>query len=199
LEFVMIIKPFSAHLSKSIQADSGFLPLAEADENRLKALVPEDEEILLTLKDDLYIEYVKITNTCDALLMERGQSESIARKFPRGTCVFFENSIAVTQWLICNFNCCEGDCPCEGVTAAGVVFPTGKTGIPYMATAVFKGSLPMTIGVSGHPSWSIAETGANYVKLSGTPTGGGDYIVNISATNCSGKDLSMQSARILIE
>jgi len=195
----MIIKPFSAFLSQPINADSGHLPLTEADENRLKALVPEGEEILLTLKDDLYYEYIRVTNTCDSLLVERGQSESIARKFPRGTCVFFENSIAVTEWLICNFDCCAGDCPCEGVTAAGVVFPAGKTGVPYMATAVFKGSLPMTLGVSGHPSWAVAETGANYIKLSGTPTGTGNYNVSISATNCSGKDLSMQSAQIIIE
>jgi len=195
----MIIKPFSAFLSQHINADSGHLPLTEADENRLKALVPEGEEILLTLKDDLYYEYIRVTNTCDSLLVERGQSESVPRKFPRGTCVFFENSIAVTEWLICNFDCCAGDCPCEGVTTAGVVFPTGKTGVPYMATAVFKGSLPMTLGVSGHPSWAVAETGANYIKLSGTPTGTGNYNVSISATNCSGKDLSMQSAQIIIE
>lgn len=194
----MIIKPFSAFLTRAIDADAGALPLSEADENRLKSLVPESEEILLTLKDDLHVEYVKITNTCDALLLERGLSGTVARKFPRGTCVFFENSIAVTQWLICNFNCCDGPCPCEEVEAAGVVFPEGQVNVPYTATAIFKGSLPMVLGVSGHPSWSTAEMGANYIKISGTPTGAGTYAVNISATNCSGSALSMQSAQIVI-
>lgn len=194
----MIIKPFSAFLTRAINPDSGALPLSVDDENRLKSLVPEGEEILLTLKDDLHVEYVKITNTCDSLLLERGLSVTAGCKFPRGTCVFFENSIAVTQWLICNFNCCDGPCPCEDVTSAGVVFPAGQVNIPYTATAVFKGGLPMTIGVSGHPSWATADLGANYVKISGTPTGAGTYNVNISATNCSGNALSMQSAQIVI-
>lgn len=183
----MITKPFSARLSNSMDAVSSYLPLRPEDESRLQSLIPEDEYTFLTIKNDLDAEYVKVTNQCGVLLVERGQGGTAPVKHPRGSCVFFENSVAVTEWLICNFDCCAGDCPCEPVTVAGVVIPPARVGVPWGGSVIFGGDLPMVVGAStSAPSWLTITAGPNYVVFEGTPPGEGTFVFSASATNCAG-------------
>lgn len=188
----MIIKPFYAALNDRLPKDGQYLPLGKADESRLLNIIPETESLeddnfmLLVLKDNMNEEHVKVRNRCGYLTIERGLDETEPAKFPPGTCVYFENTVAVTKWLICNYNCCDGPCPCVPATAAGFVLPNGQVGVAWEGVFIFSGDLPMECGVSVLPAWMSAEIGPNYVKLKGTPSGEGTYPLSASATNCSG-------------
>lgn len=183
----MIMQNFTAYLNAPLEADANFLPLSNADYARLKALVPVDEEIYLTVKDELYSEWVLLENKCDSFVLTRGVSDSVPRRFPKGSCVYFEPSVPVIKWLICNHECCVGDCPCDPVTASGVSSTPGTVGTPWDGVAIFSGELPMELSASGIPTWAQAEIGANFIRIYGTPTSQGITNVAVAATNCSGK------------
>lgn len=193
----MILKPFAAQTNGVMLATDGRLPLNAADMNRLLALVPEGESIYLTLKDGLNMEYVLAENTCGVMVVSRGQQGSEPKWFPNGTCVFFENSIAVTRWIMCNEDCCDGECPCNGVAVAGKVVPVGVVGDLYEASVVLSGDLPMVLGVSANlPPWAEVEAGPNYVRIHGTPTSSGSWTFAVSATNCSGQNLDTEDVTV---
>lgn len=195
----MIIKPFAAQINKAMTKESGRLPLKQDDENRLLLLIPEDDYMLLTISDGLYSEYLKVTNQCGVLLVERGQSGSEPHWFPNGSCVKFENSVAVTRWIMCNEDCCDGPCPCDLVEFAGKALPSGKVGVPWEGSFIFKGDTPMKVGVSdGLPSWVSAEAGANYVRLHGIPNTVGSWAFSVTATNCTGQGLAVEDGLITI-
>lgn len=196
----MILKPFSATLNNTLTSDSGFLPLSENDTNRLLSILPEEEEMLLTITDGLYLEWIKAENQCGTIVIERGIRGSTPRRFPRGTCVKFDTSLPVVEWLICNHDCCaDEECPCTAVANAGIIFPDARIGYPWQGSAVFNGSLPITFGITGMPSWMQAEQGANFIRFHGTPRGAGDFDVGIAATNCSGKYAAVQIATVKVD
>lgn len=178
--------PFVAQLSSPLEKGARYLPLSASDEAGLKAILPEGDYTYLTLTDPVGSEIVKVTNTCDTLLVDRGQDGTEDRKFPRGTCVKFSVSPAVVKELICTHDCCEGGCPCEDVTAAGYSFPAATTGVRWEGSVIFTGDTPMQMGVTGMPDWMQSVSGANYVVCSGVPTGAGTFTVSVAATNCSG-------------
>lgn len=195
----MILIPFSATLNNVLIPESGHLPLSVDDTTRLLSIVPEKEEMLLTLNDGLYTEWIRVENQCGVIVIERGYDNSTAHRFPRGTCVKFETSLPVIKWLICNHDCCaDEDCPCVAAESAGTVFPEAKINYPWEGTAVFKGDTPITFGVTGMPAWMSAEHGANYIRFSGTPAGIGTFNISIAATNCSGKYVAVQLAKLTV-
>lgn len=189
----MIYKPFRATLFDTILEDGNFLPLTERDKARLLTVIPEGESMFLTIKDNLYEEWVKATNQCGFVLIERGIGGSTPRKFVKGSCVFFEMSLPAIDWRICNLNCCaDEECPCVPVTADGYTAPPATVGTPWRGTVVFTGDLPMTFGVTGMPSWMTASAGASSVVLSGTPTAVGTSTIAVTGINCSGQNNAMQ-------
>jgi hypothetical protein len=194
----MILKPFSSYLSAKIGAGDTYLALSTDELARLKTLVPAGEEIILTLSDGLHREYITVKNANGTLVATRGvDSDSYA--FPKGTCVFFENSVPVTKWIVCNYQCCEGDCPIDAVKSQGAVLPEGKVNNAWKGSAVFSGDLPMVIGVTGLPAWCKAEQQGNYLYLSGTPTAVGTYHISIAACNDLGRSIAIQSGDIEIK
>lgn len=194
----MILAPVNLSLADRLDKADTYLPLTTADLTKLTAVIANGEQIFLTITDDLNKEYVLATNTNGTITIERGV-DSVATTFPKGSCVFFENSIPVTKWLICNYECCAGDCPVEAVAAAGVVLPKGKVGNAYTGTAIFSGALPMAIGITGLPTWATATQVNSYVKISGVPTAAGTYTISISACNDNGKNIVVQQGTITIE
>lgn len=180
----MIMRDYSANLMGVLLPTDKFLNLSHRDLTALIAIVPDGEDIFLTIRDNAHVEYVMVTNQCGTLVLTRGLGGTEPTKFPFGSCVKFELSITVVEWLICNHNCCEGDCPCTPVTSAGSVLPPAYVGVPWEGSFVFNGSVPMAFGVDGMPSWMNAEYGANYVRVFGTPFGAGQFSFAVSATNC---------------
>lgn len=193
----MILKPLNIALSDRLDKADTYLPLTTADLAKLTAIVPNGEQIILTITDDLNKEYVLATNNNGTITLERGV-DSDAQTFPKGSCVFFENSIPVTKWLICNYECCQGDCPVEAVAAAGIVLPSGKVGNAYNGSVVFSGALPMAMGVTGLPSWATATQVNSYIKITGVPTAIGSFPISVSACNDNGKNIVVQQGTIVI-
>ena len=189
----LITKPFSALLNATLQADSGYLPLAPADMNRLLTLIPEGDFMLLILDDAIHQEYVKVTNQCGTLLMERGLYDTEAVNFPLGSCVTMDVTPALVKWLICNYDCCDSaPCECTPVEGVGRALGQATVGRPWEGMFIFSGTLPIEVALSSDssvPGWMTVSYGPNYVKLSGTPTGPGTFHVSAVATNCSGTGL----------
>lgn len=187
----------SFNLNAKLEADSIYLPLTTNDMAALTTAVPEGEQIYLTLAWDMAKEYVLANNTAGTIILTRG-IDSEARAFPKGSCLYFENSIPVTKWLICNYECCAGDCPVTPVSAAGKVLPTGTVGNAWSGSFVFSGDLPMTFGVTGMPDWMSATYSGNYVQLTGTPTASGTFTISVAATNNSGESIVVDSGSLTI-
>jgi hypothetical protein len=197
----MILKPYSAVLKGSLPEDGFSLPLDAGDLARLGALIPEDEQMLLVLKDDLYREEILVGNVgYGPLILARGQGETTARRFPKGTCLSFEVTLSVVRWEICHYDCCaEAPCPGEPVAAAGLVLPPAQVGSPWEGTAIFSGTQPITIGAQGLPPWMTAETGPNYLRLSGTPDAAGVWQLSFAAANLAGSQLAIQTGTVVAD
>ena len=192
----MILKAMSFNLNSKLEASDIYLPLATADMAALKDLILEGEETFLTLAWDMVKEYVKVKNVSGTILLERG-IDSNAVAFPKGSCLYFENSIPVTKWLICNYECCTGECPVDPVGSAGVLLPDAKVGNAWEGSFVFSGDLPMSFGVSNMPNWMRATYEGNHVKLSGTAVAG-TYTVSVAASNNRGQNTAVQQVVVKV-
>mgnify|MGYP003304520609 CR=1 FL=1 len=153
----MILKPIFVTLADILEADDKHFTLTDRDQARLLAHIPDGEEAILTVRDNLYTEWVRVTNQCGTLVLERGLGDSDARKFPKGSCVFFEASVPVIQWLICNHDCCAGGCKPVPVSAIKAPLPTALAGEPWAADLKYDGSLPIQFSITGMPDWMGAE------------------------------------------
>lgn len=194
----MLLKSISLTLAGALPADGAYLPLSADDSARLRALLAEDgEQIYLTVTDGVYREYVLATNQSGTIVLTRGV-DSEARKFPKGSCVFFENSVPVTKWLICNYECCQGDCPVEPAASAGHVLPPGRVGDPWEGSFVFSGDLPMAFAVTGMPGWMSATYAGNHVRLSGTPTAAATHSLSVAASNGQGSGIAVAQGAVTI-
>jgi hypothetical protein len=184
----MILKPFTAVLVRSLDKESHALPLCEEDRTRLLAQLPPDESALLVLRDDAYTEEIEVENVCgQPIIKERGLGDTEARKFPRGSVLCFEVTVSVVRHLICNYDCCaETPCPAEPAAVEAFHLQDGQVGQPWTGLAVFSGSTPMQRAVSQRPGWMTAETGANFIRLAGTPTGLETVQLSVAGTNAAG-------------
>lgn len=184
----MLVTPvqFSATINARLDKGDRQLPLSSSDESKLMAAVPDGGYTYLVLREPTGTEIVKVENTCSTLLVSRGEDGTDPRNFPRGSCVRFEMVPAVVKSLICSYDCCEGECPCVAVAAAGITLPAAKSGESWAGSAVFTGDVPMSIAVQGAPSWAKVEVGANFVNFSGVASGSGSFSISVAATNCDG-------------
>lgn len=194
----MILKPIQVNLSDVLLADDKYFTLTERDNTKLLAHIPDGEETILTIQDNLNIEWVKATNQCGTIVLERGLDFSEPRKFPKGSCVFFEASIPVIKWLICNHDCCGGKCELEPVTLQRNVLPTGIVGHSWAGYILYKGSLPIVYDVSDLPDWMSVEYEEHAVRLSGTPTASGTFSFVVSATNAQGTALVTNTFKVIV-
>lgn len=193
----MILKEMNFSLNNKMEATDKYIALTNQDMACLKSLVPAGEETYLTIAWDNGKEYVLARNIADTIVLTRG-IDSTAKPFPKGSCVYFENSIPVTKWLICNHQCCNGDCPAEGVSSAGAVSPEGIAGHSWEGSVVFSGDLPMSFGVSNMPNWMRATYEGNHVKLSGTAVAG-TYTVSVAASNNRGQNTAVQQVVVKVK
>ena len=195
----MLITPvfFNAALLQRLDKADRALPLSTSDEDRLKAALKENDHTWLTIRDEVSTEIVRVTNTCGGLVLDRGEDGTEARNFPKGSCVRWEMTPAVVKDLICTHNCCDDECPCDAVAAAGFALPNATHGVPWQGSAIFTGSTPMELAVAGAPSWMRVEKGANFIAFYGTPTAAGEYTLAVAATNCAGST-AIQQGKLLV-
>lgn len=193
----MLFKQFSTLLHGTLEATDTSLPLHTRDQAALLELIPRDEEMFLLLEDGTYKENIRAYNVDGYILIERG-IDSVARKFPRGTCVRFDLTLPLVKWLICNYDCCEGDCPCDPVQISGTFLPDAKVGTPWSGFISFSGTLPMNLSIVGAPAWVHITYGATAIQLTGTPTSAGSYTVAAAATNCNGASFAQQQIPLTV-
>lgn len=192
----MITTPIAFTLADIMEADDKYFPLSQHDNMRLLEHIPDGEEIYLTIRDNLYTEYVRAENQCGTVIVHRGV-DSTARRFPRGSCVFFEASLPLIKWLICNYDCCaDEECPCTPVEIQRSALPSAVLNNPWEGRVLLTGSLPIQTKVTGLPAWMSAEQEGDRIVLSGTPTTNTTVNIAVAATNCSGTQLDTAQFRI---
>ena len=177
---------FSASLNQRLDKADRVLPLSATDNARLRDAMATDDYTYLVIRDPVGAEVIRVTKTCGELVIDRGEDGSDAMNFPRGSCVRWEMVPAVVKDLICTHDCCEGECPCEPVETAGITLPAGVVGVPWHGVAIFTGDTPMELAVAGAPAWATITAFANYVTITGTPTGSATHVISVAATNCNG-------------
>jgi hypothetical protein len=178
---------FATTLSAPMTRDQLDLSLTPAITAWLIDRLGTDGYAYLTISDSLGAEVVKVSTYGGALVVDRHQNDTAPRAFPKGACVDARMTEAAVKDLICNYDCCAGDCPCEAVQAAGTVIPPAQVGSYWEGSVVFTGTTPIALGVNGAPSWMQVVSGAGFVKLAGVPTAAATYLLSVAATNCNGQ------------
>jgi len=174
---------FQTTLNDKLLIGDTDLPMSAADIASLTTKLGADGYVFLTVQDQVGTEVVKVSGACGALVVERGQDGTTPLNFPRGSCIAFRITPAVVRDMVCNTNCCEGDC-CVPVTVASGQLPDAVVGVEYTAAMIFSGTLPIQIVASGVPAWLTASIGVNYIKFSGTPPSTQSVTIAAAATNC---------------
>ena len=190
---------FAARLCDRLEASEVHLPLSKAATADLLDNLPEaDDYAFLSLKGDVEYEVVKVRNEGGTLLIERGLEGTTAVLHHHGTCVNTVSplTVAVIKDMICNYECCEGDCPCEAVAYAGASLPPAYLDAEWKGMVAFVGDTPMTLGAANVPSWMKVEAVNNTLMLSGTPHVVGTFSFSVAATNCNGKHVAVQTLTV---
>lgn len=194
----MITTPIAFTLADIMEVDDKYFPLTQHDTVRLLEHLPDGEEIYLTIRDNLYTEYVRAENQCGTVIVHRGV-DSTPRRFPRGSCVFFEASLPLIKWLICNHDCCEDtECPCTPVEIQRTVLPAAILNNPWEGRILLTGSHPIQTRVTGLPTWMTAKQEGDRIILSGTPTTTTVADIAVAATNCSGTELDTTQFQVAV-
>lgn len=192
---------FSAGLTQAMDADAVTLPLTSGALADLTKLLEEDGAYTFaSIRSDSTFETVKIYLASGTLVVDRAQAGTEAVKHPCGSlvCLVSPTTIAAIKALVCEYDCCEDECPCTGVEYAGAALPTGTVDSAWEGHVVFAGSLPITVVASGQPSWLTITAEGGVVNMSGTPTSAGTYSFLIGAANCNGTKFAMQNVQIVV-
>lgn len=185
----MITSPINFVLTDVMDVGDNFFPISAADDARLRAHIPEGEAIILTIRDNLYSEHVRVEHQCDGGFTVVRGVDSQARRFPKGSCVFFEITVPLVKWLICNYDCCQGDCNVTPVSIETENLPTAIMGQPWQARVRVSGTPPLNITSSGAPTWVSAVYDEDSVTFSGTPPSAGGFTLSVAATNSWGREV----------
>lgn len=190
---------FDASTTAKMTADAVNLPLSDsAMADLLGLLTDTDDYTYLALKSEQTYEVVKAHKVGSMVVLDRAQEGTRAVLHPMGTCVAAVSplTLAVMKDLLCNYECCQGDCVCEPVSLAGIYGLSNDVwaGNPLEIAVVFSGDLPMTVGVNNVPEWLGVTQENRVIKLTGTvpwpssPNRFDEAFVNftVAAANCNG-------------
>jgi hypothetical protein len=185
----MIHHNFRTCLTGHLDRGPQDLPICGAAKGQLVMLIPQGETMRLALWDGHHYEEVEVRNHNghDVYLTARGLGGTEDQKFPRGTELFYKMTVDCVKDLVCHHDCC-GDIPCPGepVAVTGVLAPPATVGREWRGTVVFGGTGPLVLATGPRPAWLAAETGANWLALSGVPPVAGTYVVAVSGADASG-------------
>ena len=181
-----LLTGFRGYIYSRLDKEDGTLELDRKSQSRLLNLLSEEGSYgHLVVTDDRCYEIIKVSRACDTILVERGLDGTDPSNFPCGALVAGELVPSDIRYMICNEDCV--DCGCKPVKYSGSVLPPLEEGKNWEGRVVFEGDTPMSLGVSGAPSWMKVVTGQNYVRLSGVPSTTDKFSISVAATNCAGK------------
>lgn len=163
-------------------------------------LTPEDSYTYLSIKSDQTYEVVKASLRSNSIYFERGQEGTEAVQHPLGSCVSAVSplTLAVIKALVCEYECCDGECPCEPVAFQGATMPPAVVGEPWEGTVIFSGTQPIKCGVNNAPKWLTATQQGGVLTLSGTPTAAAQLILSVAAANCNGTEVATETVALNI-
>lgn len=180
---------FDATLISKLEASDVNLPVSETAVADLLSLLSDSESYTyLAIKSDQSYEVVKAKGGNGVIILERGLEGTTPAMHPFGACVAMVSplTLAVMKDIICNYECCESDCPCEPVEVAVASLPVAEYGKEYNGIVVFTGTQPIHVGVTGAPAWMTVTQEKGVVKLTGTKDSKGAINMTIAAANCGG-------------
>lgn len=190
---------FDASLSAKLTADAVLLPLDDgAMADLLNLLTDSDDYTFLAIKSEQSYEVVKAHKEGGLIALDRGQEGTTAVLHPMGACVATVSplTLAVMKDIVCNYECCQGDCVCEPVSLVGAFgIPSRIHSLAELNGFVaFQGDGPITAGVDKAPDWlTVTQTG-NVVRLSGIvpqPSRDEAFVsFSVAATNCNGTSVA---------
>lgn len=102
---------FAARLSDNITEKSRHLPLATEDYNFLLGQLDDGDHSFLEIRDGNTIEVVRVTNTCDAIVIDRGAEQTRPMAFRCGTGVLFTLTMQGVKDMVCQMT----DVDCERI------------------------------------------------------------------------------------
>lgn len=185
MEPIKLLPFFIGYLNTKLLSTDRSLHLERRQQEELFASLAEGESTYLVLDDGRSKEIVLVTNSCDQLLLERGQDGTTPKTFACGAAASFEMVPAVIRYMICTETCVE--CECSPVSFSGSVTPEIVVGQSWEGSAIFSGDTPMALAVQGAPSWMEVIVGVNYIRMSGVPTSAGPVTLSVAASNCGGE------------
>lgn len=83
------------------------LPIHEQHIAALRNRITDGKYTHLKLFDGTNIEYIKVSNTGGALVVERGIELTTPKTFPVGSCVKWELTPTAVRDIICQMECCK--------------------------------------------------------------------------------------------
>lgn len=99
---------FVARLTENITYKTRHLPIGEVSYQILLDNLADDDYSFLEIRDGNAIEYVKVMNICDKIVIERGAEQTRPQSFRCGIGVAFIQTMQGVKDTICQMN--ESDC-----------------------------------------------------------------------------------------
>lgn len=192
---------FEAFTTLAMTPTGNTVPLPSTAEADLRALLTTpDSYIYLAIKGCTSYEVVRAYVAAGALVIDRGQAGTVGAFHSPGSIVY---GMSPLVWqnikdLICQYDCCEGECVCNPVTVGGIAFPTASLNTAWAGFVVFDGDGPIVASVNGQPSWMTVELEGHVLKLYGTPNATGTTAFSVSAANCGGQHVVSQTVSITV-
>lgn len=98
---------FVTRLTENISYKSRHLPIPQVDYDVLLDRLADGDYSFLEIRDGNAIEYVKVMNVCDKIVIERGAEQTRTHSFRCGTGVAFVLTMQGVQDTVCQMENCN--------------------------------------------------------------------------------------------
>lgn len=98
---------FVTRLTDNISRKSSHLPIPQKDYDFLLENLADGDHSFLELRDGKAIEYVKVINICDKIVLERGAEKTHATAFRCGIGVSFQLTMQGVKDTVCQMENCN--------------------------------------------------------------------------------------------
>ena len=104
-KYVQIVD-FISNLVEKYERDDRDLPVFEEHLATLRNKLGTNGYTYLQVRDGTNIEIVKVSASNGTLLVTRGQENTTATAFPKGSCVEWKLTTSAVRDIVCQMDCC---------------------------------------------------------------------------------------------
>lgn len=98
---------FVTRLTENISYKSRHLPIPQKDYDFLLENLADEDYSFLEVRDGKAIEYIKVMNVCDKIVLERGAEQTRTTAFRCGTGVSFRLTMQGVKDTVCQMENCD--------------------------------------------------------------------------------------------